>query len=157
MPLTTAQLATLKTAVIADPVAGPIRLAGDTFGLLAWCNAPKAGVTAWRTQVQPQELDEAASYATFDSLVAGKRDSWRILIMFPRDMSRVKVRNWVVDVWGAATAASISEAVLLVGTELATNAQAVFGGPSATTGTVTALRRAYAEAITQDEVNKLVV
>jgi hypothetical protein len=156
MPLTAPQLATLKTAIIADPVAGPLRLAGDTFSLLAWCNGPKPSTPAWRTQVLPQESDEAATYTTFDALAAGKRDSWRLFLGFARDYSKAKVRNWIVDVWGAATAASISEAILTAGVENATNAQAVLGGTSPATGTVTALKRNFDGQVMPEEVNKLV-
>lgn len=156
MALTTTQIATLKAAVIADPTAGPMRTAGDTFSLLAWCNAPSATL-AWKIAATPQTLDEAATYTTFDSLLAGKRDSWRIFLGFNRDFTRAKVRNWIVDVWGLAIAASISEAVLQAGSEFATNAQAVFGGTVKTTGTVSATDRTYSSLITQSEVNQLVV
>jgi len=154
MTLTTAQFNTLKAAIIADPTAGPLRQAGDTFSLLAWCNAQKAATPAWRTSVPAQDADEAATYTLFDSLVGGKRDSWRIFLMFSRDFSKAKIRNWVVDVWtGIGT---VPADVLTAGTENATNAQSAIGGTSATTSTVTALRRNFSDLVTQEEVNRLV-
>lgn len=156
MPLSPAQLATLKAAIIADPVAGPIRAAGDTPTLLAWCNA-KVGSAAWRIAVPPQEADEAAVYTAFDTVLAGKRDSWQHnFLRYTRDFTKNKIRNWIVDVWGPAIAASVAEGVLQAGTELATNAQMVFGGTSPSTGTVTALKRTFDGQITQAEVNLLV-
>lgn len=155
MPLSNPQRATLLAAVKADPTAAAIRVAGDTFSLLAWCNGASATL-AWRIAVPPQDADEAATYTTYDSLVAGKRDSWSIFLKFNRDFSRGKVRAWIVDVWGSATAASVAEAVIQAGTEFATRAQAALGGTLKTTGTVSASDRAYAAQIAQSEVDWLV-
>jgi hypothetical protein len=154
--MTPQQLATLKAAIIADATAGPLRTAGDTFSLLAWCNGAKAATPAWRVSVPIQDSDEAATYTTYDSLVAGKRDSWAIFLKFNRNFSKNKVRNWITDVWGNATANSISEAILQAGTENATNAQAALGGTSRTTGTVTALDRSFTDLVSQPEINVLI-
>ena len=153
--LTPAQFATLKAAIIADPVAGPLRLAQDTFSLLAWCNAPTV-TDAWRKTVQPYESDEAATYTAYDSLLAGKRDSWSIFLRFQRDFTRAKVRNWIVDVWGLVIAASISETILKAGLEKETNAQLALGAVSRVTGTVTADDRNFTGQVIQAEVNLLV-
>lgn len=156
MPLSPAQFTTLKNAIIASPTAGPMRAAGDTPTLLAWCNAPSATV-AWRDVVLPQESDEAATYTLFDGVIAGKRDSWQHnFLRYSRDFQKAKIRNWIVDVWGPAIASSVAEAILQAGTGFATNAQAVFGGTSPATGTVTALRRTWNEMVSSDEVNRLV-
>lgn len=153
--LTPTQLATLKTAIIADPVAGLMRTLGDTVSLQAWCNAPSTTL-AWRIAVSAQESDEAATYTTYDALVQGKRDSWLVFLRFSRDLSKAKIRNWIADIWGAATAGSISEAVLQAGTEFASNAQNVFGGASGSKGTVTAIKRTFDGQISGAEVNILV-
>lgn len=155
--LTNAQFQTLLAAVTGDATANGYKLAGDSYSLLAWCNgAASPAQPAWRLNVPAQDADEAATYTTYDSLIAGKRDSWGIFLRFNRDFSRNKVRNWVTDVWGNATAGSIAEAVLQAGTESATRAQAAIGGTSKTTGTVTALDRNYVGLVSQAEVNRLV-
>lgn len=153
--MTPTQLATLKTFIIADPTAGPMRTAGDTFALNLWCNGPSATL-AWSETVAPQVSDEAATYTTFDSILAGKRDSWKIFLAFNRNFSKVKIRNWIVDVWGAVIASSISEAILQAGTEFATRAESALGGTSRTTGTVVALARNWIGVVTQEELAKLV-
>lgn len=155
MALTSSQLQTVKTAVIANPTAAAALTAGDTVSLLAWLNGASATL-AWRALVPAQDSDEAATYTSFDSLVAGKRESWRIFLMFTRDFGKAKVRNWIVDVWGAATASSVAESVLQAGTELATNGQFALGGTSPTTGTVAALRRSFAGLCDQSDANWLV-
>ena len=155
MALTPTQLQTLKTAIIADLVAGPMRIAGDSVSLGIWCNGPSATL-AWQTSVAPQVSDEAATYTLFDSIIAGKRDSWGIFLKFNRDYTKAKIRTWIVDVWGAAIAASVSESILLSGTVAATNAQNVLGGVLRTTGTVAAINRTYDGIITTAELSQLV-
>ena len=152
-----AQLATVCTACKADAACNNPRVAGDTITVLAWLNAAKAPAQlAWRVDMQPQEIDEAATYTTFDSLTQGKRDEWRIFIGYARNFGRNKNRSVVTDVWGAATAASVAEAILQAGTYNATNAQAAVGGTSKTTGTVTALDLTYTAAAISADANWLV-
>lgn len=149
--LTPSQLTTMCTAVKTDSTANAARVAGNTVALRAWLDGAKAPTTlVWRADVQPQESDEAATYTSYDSLGAGKRDSWALFLRYPRDFSRNKVRNWLVDVWGAANAGSVSESVLQAGTKPGTNLQVLLGGSTKTTGTVTALDATYKGLIPQD-------
>lgn len=157
MSLTNSQFNTLRAGVIANATANAMRVAGDAFSLQAWLNrAANPAVLAWRIAVLPQEADEAASYATFDSIVAGKRDSWGFFLQFPRNFNRNKVRNWITDVWGSATAGSNAEAILQAGTENATNAQSIIGGSPKTTGTVSAIDRNFVDLVFMEEVNRLI-
>lgn len=157
MALTAQQLAALKAAIQADATAGPMRVQGDTASLLAWCNGAKAPAqAAWRVNVGIQDSDEAVDYSTYDTLSAGKRDSWNIFLKFNRSFARTKVRKWITDVWGAATAGSNGAAILAAGTESATNAQVALGGAVKTTDTVSALDRNYTDLVTQSEANQLV-
>ena len=130
-------------------------MAGDTYTLLAWCNAASAS-DAWKAANPAQSSDEAAVYTTYDSLTQGKRDSWSIFLMFPRDFTKAKIRNWVTDVWGASTSGSISEGILQAGTEKATNAQVALGGNAVSTGSVSALKRNFAGLCDQSDANWLV-
>lgn len=154
--LTQAQLAATCTAVKADSTANAARTAGNTVALRAWLDGAKTPTTlVWRADVQPQESDEAATYTSYDTLGTGKRDSWALFLRYPRDFGRNKVRNWVVDVWGAATAGSVSESVLQAGTKPGSNLQVLLGGNTKTTGTVTALDATYKGLIPQDALNWL--
>lgn len=147
MSLTPAQLTTLRTAVLADPVAAPLMQAGDFPGLMAWLNGPAGAALAWRTSTPATDADEAPSYTSYDTFSQGKRDSWVRFLAAARDFRKRKIRAWIVDVWGAATAGSNSELILLAGTEPLTNAQAVFGGTTKATGTVSALHRLWDEVV----------
>ena len=153
--LTDTQLAMLKAAIIADATAGPIRASGDSYSLMAWCNGASSTL-AWRSSVPAQESDEAATYTAYDSLAQGKRDSWAIFLMFPRTFYKSKIRSWITDVWGNATASSISESILQAGTIYATRAENVFGGTVKATGTVSAIQRTWEGQIGMDDAAKLV-
>lgn len=156
MSLTPTQLATLRTAVLADPVAAPLMQAGNLAGLLGWLNG-QAGVTlAWRVSTPETDADEAPRYTAYDTFTQGKRDSWVRFLAAPRDYRKAKIRNWIVDVWGAATGASNSEAILLAGTEPYTNAQTVFGGTVKAAGTVSATHRNWDEMVSTFECSTLI-
>lgn len=156
--LTAPQLATVCTAVKANPAANAARIAGDTVALMAWLNGARApAVAAWYTAAPVAAIEQAPSYTTYDALVAGKRDSWVMFLRNDRDFTRAKTRNWVVDIWGAATAASNAEAVLRAGTFSATNTQHALGGTTRTTGTVSALDLVYPSIAPQSTADWLVV
>ena len=151
--LTGAQRNAIKIAVLANPTAAAARTAGDVVALLNWLNGPSAAL-AWRSAVSPQVSDEGPSYTLFDNLIAGKRDSWKIFLGFTRDYTRIKIRNWVADVWGLNTTGGNTEATLTsAGTEFATNAQNAIGGTTPSTvgaayvgtSTLTALKRDVSE------------
>ena len=155
--LTPQQRTTLQTAIAGNGTALAFKQAGDTVGLRSFLNAAAPGpVLAWSIAIAPQTLDEAATYTTYDSLTQGKRDEWVRLLSFTRSFGKNKNRNVVTDVWGAATASSIAEAVLQAGTESATWAQNALGGTVKTTGTVSATDRNYTGTIDQDDVTWLV-
>lgn len=151
---TNAQLQTIKTAINADPALAsqPMTSAG-ALAIAVELNKTASPVTlAWRTAVPPQDSDEAPAYTAFDSIVAGKRDSWGYFLGYPRNFGKNKVRNWIVDVWGSATAGSNAEAILQAGTENAKRIEVILGGTTKTTGTVSALDRNYAGTIDSEHV-----
>ena len=81
MALTNGQRNTLLTAIKANPTANAAYLAQDTFTLLAWCNAVASpAVSAWRTAVTASDLFDALNIATYDSVLAGKRDAFKMLL-----------------------------------------------------------------------------
>lgn len=154
--LSNAQLQTLKTFVqnSSDPSIVAARTAGATFDLAALLSAPASPtVKAWRVSVAAPELDDSVlSYTTYDGKTQGKRDEWSIFLQFaPRNLAKDKNRAVVTDVWGNATAASIAEGILLACTEAANVAENAIGGTVRTTGTVSALDRAYVGGVSQSD------
>lgn len=152
--LTPQQQATVCTACKAAAACNTPRLIGDSVSVLQWLNGARAPTTiAWHTAAPLAAIEEAPTYTAYDNLLAGKRDSWVLFLRNPRDFTKARTRNWVVDVWGAAIAASNSEAVLLAGTFPATNAQHALGGTARATGTVSALDLTYPFTVSQDDAN----
>jgi len=158
MALTDAQKATVKAYIIADPLLGTMTSGPGTdyFAIAEAMSANASQVTkAWRVDVPSNDSDDAPDYSTYDSLAAGKRDSWSLFLRTSRNYTRNKVRKWVTDVWGSATAASNAEAILLAATENAKRIEVVLGGTTKTTGTVIALDRSYIGGLTLNEVAEM--
>lgn len=153
--LTEQQKTTLKAAILADPVlaamaSGP---GTDRAALAAALNADASPVTkAWLVAVPVDDADESADYSTFDSIAAGKRDSWGFFLRTPRNFARNKVRKWITDVWGNATAGSNSESILQSGLENASRAEVILGGTTKTTGTVSALDRSWIGELSIEDI-----
>lgn len=120
--------------------------------LATWLNE-RGSVDAWRAAADPSVVDDASNWTAFDSLTPGKRDSWAMFLARARDFTRGKVRSWVTDVWGAATAASDSEKILQAGMEKARRSEEALGGTQRTTGTASALERAYVGEVSIDDVS----
>lgn len=153
--LSTQRLATIRAACFAVPACAADIAAGNPAGVLAWANGATA-TRGWLTAAPPAAMRQAPTYTTYDSLIAGKRDSWVLFLADPQDCTRARIRSWVTDVWGAATAASNAEAVLLACTEFATAAQVAIGGTTRTTGTVSALDRLWAGQVGELDSRRLV-
>lgn len=153
--LTNAQTNRLRTAAFLVPEAAALIAAGNVAGLITWCNTA-SGQLRWLPSPDMVGVEEAPSYTTYDTLTQGKRDSWLLLLRNVRDFGRAKVRSWVVDVWGPATAGSNTEAVLLAATAPATNAQVAIGGTVRATGTVSAIDTPYEQDVDEDDAKRLI-
>jgi hypothetical protein len=153
--LTPAQLVTLRAAIDAetDPNMVQWRTPATRADnqIAAWLNLPST-TDAWRVAADPALIDDAPSYVDFDTLTAGKRDSWLLFMTRARNFTRNKTRAWVKDIWGNVTAASNSEKILQAAVEQATHGEAYLGGTVRVEGTVSALDRAYVGAISIDDV-----
>ena len=154
--LTDAQKVTLKAAILADttPAVVAAAAARDDITLADLMNEATATL-AWRVAVTTEEVDEETAWTSFDTLSDGKRDSWGYFLRVARDFSKIKVRKWVTDVWGAATAGSNAEALLMLGTEYATRAEMMLGGTSKTTGTVSALKRNWTGSLSYVDIGQI--
>jgi hypothetical protein len=154
MQLTPTQYQTLKSAIAAETDAGFVanRTAGNT-GLMADFYNGNSATTAWETNVSPDTTDEACDWTQFDSITAGKRDSWIGAFMTrPRNFARNKVRKWIIDVWGAATGTNPAVAILQAGTRPARRGEMVFGGTVRATGDVSATDLNVIGTITNENI-----
>jgi hypothetical protein len=152
--LTNADRLTLKAAILADPALAPLTSGqGTDYNAISIALNTASATRAWRTGVPAGDSDDAPDMSTFDALTAGKRDSWALFLgQSVRDFGRNKVRKWITDIWGNATANSNAEAILLAGTEFATRAEVIIGGNTKTTGTVTGLDRNWTGTVSLQDV-----
>ena len=125
----------LRASVVPDVVAAMMQR--DFNALAAWLNA-NSTTQAWMDGVTKREMFEAMNISTYDSVSAGKKESWQLMLsMTPIDMTRGGMRKGVLDIFATADA----NAMLAAFTEKASRAEEIIGGSSPTTGTVTALKR----------------
>lgn len=149
--LTTGQLTTLAAAIAAetDPEFVAYRTNGQTTLMAGWYNQPSA-TAAWANAAERAVLFEATNVAKFDGLTAGKRDAWRLMMdNAPIDFGRNAMRKAVQDIWGNTDSIPVLEDL----TEMATRAQALFGGNSKTTNTVTALDRDFEGELASEDIS----
>ena len=122
----------------------------DYGGLADWCNDNSA-TKAWMSAASKRDLFEGMNIATYDAVSAGKKDSWQMMMsVAPIDMSRAAMRKGILDIFVIADANTMLAAL----TEWASNAELLLGGNSATSGTVTALKRNWSGEIDNKELKQ---
>jgi hypothetical protein len=149
--LTPANRAVFLAAINAETNPGLVtcRQARDDGCIAAYYNVATS-TKAWREAVPGKEVFEAMNLTAYDGLSAGKRDAWALILGFsPLDFSRNKIRAAVNDVWGATDRDAILNAV----TEFASRFEMLFGGNSATTGGVTAIKRSLPYVLNINDVS----
>lgn len=149
--LTPAQETTLANHIKAsvDPAVIAARTIRNDVELQRLYNLPSA-TDAWILAMTDRDLFEVSDVTKFDGLTAGKRDAWRMMLDFaPIDMTRNKNRKAVQDVWGNTDSVAVLQACV----RKATLGETVFGGNSATTNTVTALKLNWEGTLSIDDVS----
>ncbi len=149
--LTESQYQILSTQIRADADAGVIAALAqrNDTGLVVLLNTASA-VDAWVPSMVKRDLFEATDITKFDSLTAGKRDAWKLLLdNTPIDMTRQKNRKAVEDTWGNVDSVTVLQAC----TRKATRGENYFGSASATTNTVTAVKLNLPGNLTLNDVS----
>lgn len=139
--LTAAQAVALRDAINTATNATLVgfRDNGQTDQMAEWYNQ-NSTTDAWLDDASRSAIFEAIDLTKFDALTAGKRDAWRLLMdNAPIDFGRNKMRQALVDVWGAVDSVPVLTALR----EKASRAEALFGGTVKTSNTVTGLDRAF--------------
>jgi len=140
--LTTAQLQTLKTAILADPIlaAFPMNSDGD-YAIAELLNlAATPDFTVWKTSVECKQLMENGFvWTAVDALAVGKARIWDWMASIGTiNPSRVNVRQGLADAFGAASAMATAIAPHLK--RLATRVEKLLAtgtGTTASPGTMT--------------------
>jgi hypothetical protein len=147
--LTPAQRTTLRTALLAEPTIATAVANRDDGAITVWCNGASA-TDAWLAAADQRALFEAIDLTKYDALTGGKRASWELLARnVPIDIGRGKMRQAVLDVWGATDSIAVLQALR----EKATRCQVILGGTTRTTNTVSGLDRNYPFPISQFQIS----
>lgn len=150
--LSNTQKTTLAAALRAETDAGVVAalaIRNDVF-LTDWCNTNSA-TDAWMENIDSKSLFHAMDITKFDNLTAGKRDAWRAMLDYaPHDMAKNANRKAILDIWGATDSVPVLQSCV----RKATHGEVYFGGNSATTNTVTALKLTYTGMIGLTELSQ---
>ncbi len=145
--LTSAQVATLRTNILASPDAGPLCVAGDLSGVTTLYNVTAVpDFWVWKTSVTKEELTNATSVdATVFTWVgngfimrsAGEQAAWRELFTAAGTInpSLSQVRQAFSDIFsGTGNAAANRTHLLAVARRKSTRLERVFATGTGTTG-----------------------
>jgi len=135
--LTLAQETTLVNALKAstDQTLVPLVAARDNVLIADWLNTLST-TTVWNEAMSARDLFEAMDVTKFDSVLAGKRESWRLFLDFaPHDFGKPAIRKVIEDVWGTTDGVAILQAC----TRKDPNGELMLGGSTETRNTVSAL------------------
>lgn len=182
MPLTTAQIITLKAAILAelDPVFVALRQAGATGAMAKWFNVEASpDHLVWGTSVPVLAVNDAIDFAsytpngTIDATAAvtnrllgaqTKQMSLQLMLIGRESLncSKVRVRGGLLDAvtnlptgnnGAIQSAGGVDGArVLNACTRPATRGEQLFTLAAATTGTVSAFRLTFEGALTNEDI-----
>lgn len=128
--LTTAQLQTLKTAILADPTANAFYQAGDLSGLAAYYNGPASpAFIVWRTLVSIGEVGRtfnATELAGLTSLNTQRLQNLAAWLEAGVNPSLATTRQFFDDVFSGAGGANTRAALLAIWKRSATRLEKVF-------------------------------
>lgn len=149
MPLTAAQRATLKTAMLADPVVGPLLTDPqrppnpDTDDFISrYYNAPSpTEFFVWRTAVSRAEImQNGFNWTRVDNASVGKARIWEWLFLDgPIDPSKQNIRDGINEAWAGVAAELQAHRLAIFGhcQKQASRAERLFAGPGGTATTHT--------------------
>ena len=163
MALTTAQTATLKAYILADPVLAPLT-SGPTTDLVALQNALNADASpvqkAWR-HLPANEVFAAMDSGEIDNITSGAKQ-WAIGTIMPAqggiNATTAAGRKAITDLFANASVPLTRAAVLAAATENASVAEVALGGSSASSASpnvVTALVRNWSGDLSLQDVREV--
>ena len=106
MSLTTAQLQTLKTAILAEtnPEFVGYRNAGDNAGMASWYNVPSSAIV-WRSRVPTTEIGLTVNYVAVAAMTTANLDRIKTFITLNPvnfDPGRSDIRTYMSDTFSGA-------------------------------------------------------
>lgn len=145
--LTSAQLATLKAAVLADSTANAFPNTGDgNFECAAYLNTvPAVPTQLWRPDIQPTEVSATITMSAFVALTAIKQNGLLLLTQGSVNATAANVRTAFSDIFGAG--ASLT-ALTALAQRAGTRFEVIFSSAAGVANVSTM----YGRAVRYDEV-----
>jgi hypothetical protein len=141
MALTTAQLATLKTAILADGTANAFPNTSDgNFACATYLNTvPGSPTQLWRPDILPSEIAKTVTMSAFVVLTAIKQNGLLLMTQGPVDATFAQTRTAFSDIFGAgATLTALTALAKRPGTRF----EVIFSAVDGTANTSTMYGRA---------------
>lgn len=129
MPLTTAQLTTLKADILADPaLAAQPNNSDGAFAIAAVYNTVATpDFIVWKTDVPTSVCKQAMVWTEFISRSAGEREAWQFMLSNGTiNPSDANVRQGIQDIFSGAGGAASRAALLAIAKRKATRAEKLF-------------------------------
>ena len=159
MALTTQQLATLRTAALADPTAAAIITAGNTFAMQDWLNAKAVPVVkAWRVAYSGDEMYAAHKPVEYIARSAAERSAFDLMVARTVAPTKIAIRKGVEDIFSGGTNSTSRSAILTDMQENATRAEVAIGGAIQATAVdaISGLSRDWTGIVSTDEARAVV-
>lgn len=105
MSLTSAQLATLKTAINGDANLTALVASGDAYQIAAYYNQPSnPAVSIWRPQIAVKELNAVIDWTAYAALTVAKQNAYMAMTQGGVvDATALTIRNGFTSIFGAGT------------------------------------------------------
>jgi hypothetical protein len=136
--LTTEQKATLKAAILADPVLAAFPMNTDgAFGIAAALNVQTADFFVWKTSVPTNEIQfNGFDWTRVDNLTIGKARIWEWMASIGQiNPAQANVRAGILAVFGTAGDLAMRTAIFGHCQRLATRVEKLFATGTGTTTT----------------------
>lgn len=159
MALKPAQLALVRTAVLADVEAAEYYNTGATGALVIWLNTKKTpNVKAWRTSYTGDELYIAHKPVEYIARSAGERQAFDLMVNRRIDPSKQAIRKGIEDIFSGAQNSTSRAAILNDMLENASRAEGAIGGTTQVTAVdaISGLNRDFVGLVTIDDARALV-
>lgn len=138
MPLTPAQLQSLKADIAADPVLSAFPMTSDgSDAIAAAYNATASpNFTVWRTDINPEDILNAVVWTEYISFTSqAERDAFRELASLSRvSLARTNIRTGFNDIFQGSNKATSRQAIAAVGKRLARRIEKLFATGTGTNG-----------------------
>jgi hypothetical protein len=129
MALTTAQLTTLKTDILNDPVLNAFPNNSDGAFEIAKAYNVQASPSfyVWRTNVPTKDCKTATVWTEYIGRSQGERDAWQFMLSNGiLNAADTNVRQGIQDIFSGPSGANTRAALTAIGKRLATRAEKLF-------------------------------